>query len=208
MVDVMPFLVRESAHVRGIVPRVNRLAGALRGAGGTVAWVVPAYSPPTPKDREFFGEEVAERYGDVRPTSAVLDLVEAGSAQALDELVVGCRGQAGPPRVERGAEVQHLLAAQRSEAGDPPSFLNHEALDRGVGDLLAPASRDLLARKRVPVLGEHVGQSRDRRGLLYRDDAGHVPGAHGAQDVVATGHGGKSRRQGRPVASSLAEQSP
>lgn len=62
VVDVVPFFVRESAYVRGVVPRVNALAAALRPAGGVVAWVVPAYAPPSAKDRELFGDEVAERY--------------------------------------------------------------------------------------------------------------------------------------------------
>ncbi|WP_322921360.1 isochorismatase family protein [Nocardioides renjunii] len=62
VVDIVPFFVRESAYVRGIVPRVNALAAALRGAGGVVAWVVPGYTEPTAKDREFFGDEVAEAY--------------------------------------------------------------------------------------------------------------------------------------------------
>lgn len=62
VVDVVPFFARGSAYVRGIVPRVNALAVALRSAGGTVAWVVPGYVAPTPKDREFFGDEVAESY--------------------------------------------------------------------------------------------------------------------------------------------------
>lgn len=62
VIDIVPFFHRQSAYVRGIVPRVNTLASALRSAGGVVAWVVPGYSEPTAKDREFFGEEVAERY--------------------------------------------------------------------------------------------------------------------------------------------------
>ena len=73
VVDLVPFFVRESAYVRGIVPRVNVLAAALRSAGGVVAWVVPGYAPPSAKDREFFGDEVAERYarsgGDGPPRS-------------------------------------------------------------------------------------------------------------------------------------------
>lgn len=141
VVDVVPFFVRGSAYVRGIVPRVNRVATALRGAGGVVAWVVPAYAPPTSKDREFPGSSglpallaarridtllvagtvtnvcvedtvrdastsglrvilvadacaatrdrdhnstlhvVYRSYGDVRPTSEVLELVEAGRRQ-------------------------------------------------------------------------------------------------------------------------------
>lgn len=62
VVDLVPFFVRESAYVRGIVPRVNALAAATRDAGGVVAWVVPGYREPTAKDREFFGDEVAEAY--------------------------------------------------------------------------------------------------------------------------------------------------
>ncbi|SEC66008.1 Nicotinamidase-related amidase [Nocardioides exalbidus] len=62
VVDVVPFFVRESAYVRGIVPRVNELASALRAAGGVVAWVVPGHAEPSAKDREFFGDEVAEAY--------------------------------------------------------------------------------------------------------------------------------------------------
>ena len=62
VVDVVPFFVRESAYVRGIVPRVNALASALRSAGGVVAWVVPGFAEPSAKDREFFGDAVAERY--------------------------------------------------------------------------------------------------------------------------------------------------
>lgn len=76
VVDVVPFFVRESAYVRGIVPRVNALASALRTAGGVVAWVVPGFVEPSAKDREFFGDEVAERYarsGGEGPPAARLD---------------------------------------------------------------------------------------------------------------------------------------
>lgn len=62
VIDLVPFFVRASAFVRGIVPRVNRLATATRGAGGVVAWVVPGYTPPSARDLEFFGPEVAEAY--------------------------------------------------------------------------------------------------------------------------------------------------
>lgn len=62
VVDIVPFFAEESPYVRGIVPRVNVLAGALRSAGGVVAWVVPGFAAPSAKDRELFGDEVAERY--------------------------------------------------------------------------------------------------------------------------------------------------
>lgn len=88
VVDLVPFFVSESAYVRGIVPRVDRLAGALRSAGGVVAWVVPGYAPPTAKDQELFGAEVAERYarsgGDGPPRSRL----DPSLTVAPDDLVV------------------------------------------------------------------------------------------------------------------------
>lgn len=88
VVDIVPFFVRESAYVRGVVPRVNLLAAALRSAGSVVAWVVPGYAPPSAKDREFFGDEVAERYarsgGDGPPRSRL----DPSLAVAPDDLVV------------------------------------------------------------------------------------------------------------------------
>lgn len=62
VVDLIPFFVDESEYARGIVPRVNELAAAVRDAGGTVAWVVPGYAAPTAKDREFLGEDIAEMF--------------------------------------------------------------------------------------------------------------------------------------------------
>ncbi|HET8717817.1 MAG TPA: isochorismatase family protein [Nocardioidaceae bacterium] len=62
VVDLVPFFVEESAYCRGIVPRVNRLAGELRAAGGSVCWVIPGGNGPSPVAREFFGERVARTY--------------------------------------------------------------------------------------------------------------------------------------------------
>jgi hypothetical protein len=88
VVDLVPFFVRESAYVRGVVPRVNVLAGALRDAGGIVAWMVPGYSEPTVKDREFFGEEVAELYARSGGEGAPASRLAAGLAVAAEALVV------------------------------------------------------------------------------------------------------------------------
>ena len=88
VVDVVPFFARESAYVRGIVPRVNALASSLREAGGVVAWVVPGFTEPTAKDREFFGDEVADLYarsGGEGPPAARL---EPGLDVAPADLVV------------------------------------------------------------------------------------------------------------------------
>ncbi len=63
VVDMVPFFAAQSGFCRGIVPNINALAAALRGAGGTVAWVLPAASHRHPlRAREFFGAEVAETY--------------------------------------------------------------------------------------------------------------------------------------------------
>jgi len=61
VIDMVPFF-QDSAYVRGIVPNISRIADALRAAGGTVAWVVPAAGEPSARDEEFFGPEVAELF--------------------------------------------------------------------------------------------------------------------------------------------------
>ena len=62
VVDMIPFFVGDHPYALGIVPNIDRLARVLRDAGGTVAWVVPAVTEPTEREREFFGGEVAARY--------------------------------------------------------------------------------------------------------------------------------------------------
>ena len=60
VVDLVPFFFTENDYVRATVPRVNSLAAALRAAGGTVAWVAPAPTPPSPAYDEFLGPDAAE----------------------------------------------------------------------------------------------------------------------------------------------------
>lgn len=63
VVDMVAFFAVENPYCRGIVPNINRLAGALRKAGGTVAWVLPAPGPgPTAWAREFHGPQAAGAY--------------------------------------------------------------------------------------------------------------------------------------------------
>ena len=96
VIDLVPFFVDENPYAAGIVPNVNRLATALRAAGGTVAWVVPADLPPPPVHVEFFGPRVAASYansgghGDLRarlaPTLRLADgdlFVEKSAASAF-----------------------------------------------------------------------------------------------------------------------------
>lgn len=109
VVDVVPFFVRESAYVRGIMPRINALATALRSAGGTVAWVVPGYTAPTAKDREFFGEEVAALYAGSGGSGPVRSRVASGLDMAPSDLAVEktARGAWTPG----SSELPSLLAA-------------------------------------------------------------------------------------------------
>ena len=62
VVDMVPFFVNENPYARGIVPNIQRLAPAMRSAGGVVAWVLPASDPQPPVRVEFLGAEIAERY--------------------------------------------------------------------------------------------------------------------------------------------------
>lgn len=94
VIDMVSFFVDDEPYAMGVVPNVNALAGALRAAGGTVAWVVP--SEHTVVSDEFFGPEVARRYrssggrgqpaGRVAPAMGVADhdlVVEKSSPSAF-----------------------------------------------------------------------------------------------------------------------------
>jgi nicotinamidase-related amidase len=59
---MVPFFVEGMEYGRGIVPNIARLAGCLRSAGGTVAWVLPGAGEPSAAAEEFLGPEVAELY--------------------------------------------------------------------------------------------------------------------------------------------------
>lgn len=62
VIDMVPFFVAENEYCRGIVRNINRAAGVLRSAGGTVAWVLPGPTERTPVEDEFLGAEIAELY--------------------------------------------------------------------------------------------------------------------------------------------------
>lgn len=62
VIDVVPFFVLDNEFCLGIVPNINRLAGSLRRAGGTVAWVLPGAGEPMAVTEEFYGPEIAEMY--------------------------------------------------------------------------------------------------------------------------------------------------
>lgn len=62
VIDMVPFFLNELPYTRGIVPNITRIAGALRDAGGTVAWVLPTNSAPTAASTAFYGDRVAAMY--------------------------------------------------------------------------------------------------------------------------------------------------
>jgi len=62
VVDMVPFFVSENPYCRGTVPNIDRLAGQLRAAGGTVAWVVPGRAEPSAVTVEFLGAEIAAMF--------------------------------------------------------------------------------------------------------------------------------------------------
>lgn len=63
VIDMVPFFASDNTHARDIVAPINRLAHALRTAGGLVSWVLPSADDPHPAlSREFYGEDIAELY--------------------------------------------------------------------------------------------------------------------------------------------------
>lgn len=63
VVDMVAFFVEGDPVRLGIVPNITALADALRAAGGTVAWVLPAVrEEPTAWALGFYGPDVARTY--------------------------------------------------------------------------------------------------------------------------------------------------
>lgn len=62
VVDMVPFFVTENPYCRGIVPNIACLAERLRLAGGSVAWVLPKVSEPSPAAVAFYGPKIAALY--------------------------------------------------------------------------------------------------------------------------------------------------
>jgi nicotinamidase-related amidase len=141
-VDLVPFFVRESAYVRGILPRVHRLAGALRAAAGVVAWVVPGYAPPSAKDRELFGDEVAERYarsgGDGPPHSRLDPSIDV----APDDLVVEKTGRSA--YFPGSCELPALLAARDVDTLVVTGTVTNVCVEDTVRDASATGLRVIL----------------------------------------------------------------
>jgi nicotinamidase-related amidase len=62
VVDMVSFFADTGPYFCGTVPNINALAGALRDAGGTVAWVLPEVSAPSRWAVGFYGDAVAAMF--------------------------------------------------------------------------------------------------------------------------------------------------
>ncbi|WP_218826028.1 isochorismatase family protein [Actinomadura mexicana] len=88
MIDMVPFFVAGNPYCRGIVPNIDRLAGTLRAAGGTVAWVLPAVGERTAVADEFFGPEAAEMYRTSGGTGPMTERLWCDLVVHADDLLV------------------------------------------------------------------------------------------------------------------------
>lgn len=87
VVDMVPFFVEENLFARGVVANINRLAVALRVAGGTVAWVLPSPSP-TAAHREFYGDAVSAVYQQSGDDGPLRSRLATGLSTAADDIYV------------------------------------------------------------------------------------------------------------------------
>lgn len=79
VIDMVPFFVTESAYCQGIAGNLSAIADALRAAGGTVAWVVPADEDKmTSVSEEFYGPNVADLFRRSGGTGPVRERLWAG----------------------------------------------------------------------------------------------------------------------------------
>jgi hypothetical protein len=125
VIDMVPFFVSGGGYCLGIVPHISSIAGALRRAGGTVAWVVPAAPDRMAVSEEFYGPEVAAAFrrsgGDGPVADRIwkgwrrLDVIVAnlvGNAVRHSESLVTIRVSAGP-----GAHGRKELAVEVPDHG-------------------------------------------------------------------------------------------
>jgi nicotinamidase-related amidase len=88
VIDLVAFFIDENEYARGIVPRVNELAAALRRAGGTVAWVVPAPWEPSAMKAEMLGPRIEKLYRNSGGTGTPRERVWTGLATDDSDLYV------------------------------------------------------------------------------------------------------------------------
>lgn len=88
VIDMVPFFVTESGYCLGIVPNINRIAAALRPAGGTVVWVLPGAPTDAGAADEFFGPEIAAMFRKSGGTGPLAGRLWRGLAVHADDLLV------------------------------------------------------------------------------------------------------------------------
>ncbi|RAG82103.1 cysteine hydrolase [Streptacidiphilus pinicola] len=89
VVDMVRFFVAGNPYGLGIVPHVHTLARAVRAAGGTVAWVLPAVTEQaTGWAVDFYGPEIAELYRGAGGTGPLRSRLWPDLTPAPDDPVV------------------------------------------------------------------------------------------------------------------------
>jgi ureidoacrylate peracid hydrolase len=87
VIDMVPFFVADSSYCLGIVPNITAIATALRAAGGTVAWVVPAGGGRMIVSEEFYGPEAAGVFRRSGGTGPVRDRLWEGFEVSPQDLL-------------------------------------------------------------------------------------------------------------------------
>jgi nicotinamidase-related amidase len=89
VIDMVPFFVSQSEYCRGIVANISAIAGGLRGAGGTVAWVLPGADERSAVSEEFYGPQAGAKYrrsaGEGPPAGRLWEDFEVGPDDLLVE---------------------------------------------------------------------------------------------------------------------------
>jgi nicotinamidase-related amidase len=87
VIDMVPFFVSGGGYSLGIEPNISSIAGALRRAGGTVAWVVPATADRMPMSEEFWGPKAAAAYRESGGAGPVAGRIWEGFEVHPDDLL-------------------------------------------------------------------------------------------------------------------------
>jgi nicotinamidase-related amidase len=143
VIDMVPFFFDQSAYCRGIVPNINTLASALRGAGGTVAWVLPSPRHRYPdRAREFLGPDVAETYRLSAGTGPLPDRLGPGLVTAQGDIFVE---KTAPNAFLPGyCELPNLLAARGIDTVLVAGTVTNECCESSVRDASATGFRTIM----------------------------------------------------------------
>jgi hypothetical protein len=118
------------------------------------------------------------------PTAAVPceysepDSFDAPSPNSVEYRVVGMLGDPSAPVLDRDSEVQELVVTHSGEANDGTTVEHHEAVDPRRGDLAEPTLGHGVARKRVGILREDLGETDDCARLLNIEHLRNIPSRH------------------------------